>query len=97
LGERLVTVLVYLFSVGAVWWDTSCTTASLSDSTDARRTRGDIRGVAAHHSARSLARLLGCSASFTDNDSAFLLAMGLLFGSSFVVYLIMRKLGIFRN
>jgi hypothetical protein len=41
--------------------------------------------------------LLGCSASFTDNDSAFLLAMGLLFGSSFVVYLIMRKLGIFRN
>jgi zinc transporter len=33
---------------------------------------------------------------FTDNESAFLLAMGLLLASSLAVYLVMRRLGIFK-
>ncbi len=34
---------------------------------------------------------------FGDNDNAFVLAMILLFGSSIAVYVIMRRLGIFRD
>ncbi len=33
---------------------------------------------------------------FTENDYAFLLAIGLLFSSSLIVYLVMRRLGMFR-
>jgi len=33
---------------------------------------------------------------FTENEAAFLLASGLMFGSALAVYLIMRRIGVFK-
>ena len=61
-------VIVDLFSGGSAWWDSSCGAASLQAGIDACGTRGDFRGVTAHQSARSIARLLGRSPSTVSRE-----------------------------
>src|SRR5258708_37295729 len=54
-------VIVDLFFGGSAWWDSSCPAASLQAGLDAR-------GVTAHQSARSMAKLLGRSPSTVSRE-----------------------------
>ena len=61
-------VVVYIFPVGTARGNSSCATAPLAVGVDARGTRGDIPGIAAHRSARLMARLLGHSPSTVSRE-----------------------------